>query len=82
MRPEETEGRFLYDAGEGQWNTLDLRKLLEDILPRSKEIRDFPLEANFPDIGKRNLLINALRFYDEGWGLQTILMAIEDVTGK
>ena len=82
MRPENTEGRFLYEAGEGQWNTLELRKLLEDVLPRSKEIRDFPLEATFPELGKRNLHINAFRFYDEGWGLQTILMAIEDVTGN
>jgi two-component system CheB/CheR fusion protein len=82
MKPEETEGRFLYEAGQGQWNTLDLRKMLENVLPKSREIRDFPLEATLPEIGKRNLLINALRFYDEGWGLQTILMAIEDVTGK
>jgi two-component system CheB/CheR fusion protein len=82
MRPDETEGRFLYEAGQGQWNTLDLRKLLEDVLPKSKEIRDFPLEATFPETGRRNLLINAFRFYDEGWGLQMILMAIEDVTGN
>jgi two-component system CheB/CheR fusion protein len=82
MRPEETEGRYLYEAGDGQWNTLDLRRLLEEVLPKSVEIHDFPLEANFPDIGKRKVLINAFRFYDEGWGSQTILMAIEDVTGQ
>jgi two-component system CheB/CheR fusion protein len=82
LKPKLTEGRLLYEAGEGQWNTLELRKLLEDVLPKSKEIRDFPLEATFPEIGKRNLLVNALRFYDEGWGLQTILIAIEDVTGN
>jgi two-component system CheB/CheR fusion protein len=82
MRPEDMEGRFLYEAGEGQWNTLELRKLLEDVLPKSKEIRDFPLEATFPQTGKRQVLINAIRFYDEGWGLQTILMAVEDVTGN
>jgi two-component system CheB/CheR fusion protein len=82
MEPDQTEDRFLYEAGDGQWNTLELRKLLEDVLPKSKEIRDFPLEATFPEIGKRNLLINAFRFHDEGWGLQMILMAIEDVTGN
>jgi len=82
MRPEETDGRYLYETGEGQWNTVELRKLLEEVLPKSKEIRDFPLEATFPEIGKRSLLINAFRFFDEGWGLQMILMAIEDVTGK
>lgn len=82
MIAEETEGRFLYEAGQGQWNTQELRKLLEEVLPKSKEIRDFPLEATFRDIGKRKLLINARRFYDEGWGHQTILMAVEDVTGR
>jgi two-component system, chemotaxis family, CheB/CheR fusion protein len=82
MRAEETEGRFLYEAGSGQWNTAELRKLLEEVLPKSKEIRDFPMEAIFPEIGKRHLLINAFRFHDEGWGLQMILMAIEDVTQR
>ena len=82
MIAEETEGRFLYEAGRGQWNTVELRKLLEEVLPKSKEIHDFPLEADFREVGQRKLLINASRFYDEGWGLQTILMAIEDVTGK
>jgi two-component system CheB/CheR fusion protein len=82
MSPDETVGRFLYEAGNGQWNTLELRELLEEVLPKSKLIHDYPLEASFPDIGKRKLLINAFRFYDEGWGLQTILMAIEDVTGN
>jgi two-component system CheB/CheR fusion protein len=80
LKPEETVGRFLYEAGQGQWNTLDLRNLLEDVLPRNREIRDFPLEATFPEIGRRQLLVNAYRFHDEGWGLQLILMAIEDVT--
>lgn len=82
MKPEETEGRYIYEAGQGQWNTLDLRKLLEEVLPRNREIRDFSLETTFPEIGPRKLLINAFRFYDEGWGLQMILMAIEDVTPK
>lgn len=82
MTPDETEGRFLHEAGQGQWNTLELRKLLEEVLPQNKQIRDFPLEATFSEIGKRKLLINAYRFRDEGWGLQMILMAIEDVTGK
>jgi hypothetical protein len=80
MQSGDTEDRFIYDAGTGQWNTPDLRRLLEDVLPKNKEIRDFPMQATFAEIGKRNLLVNAYRFYDEGWGLQMILMAIEDVT--
>lgn len=80
LTPEEMEGQLLYEAAGGQWNIVDLRTLLEDVLPKNKEIRDYPIEATFRDIGRRKLLINAHRFHDEGWGLQMILMAIEVVT--
>jgi two-component system CheB/CheR fusion protein len=82
LKPEETEGQFIYEIASGQWNTLALRNLLEDVLPKNREIRDFPLEATFPEIGPRKLNVNAYRFHDEGWGLQMILMALEDVTGE
>ncbi len=82
LKPEETEGKFIYDAGDGQWNMLELRKLLEEVLPKNKQVHDFHLEANFRDIGARKLLLNARHFYDEGWGVKMILLAIEDVTRK
>src|SRR5205814_8116832 len=28
LKPEDTEGKFIYEAGDGQWNMLELRKLL------------------------------------------------------
>ena len=33
-KPKETEGRFIYKLGEGEWNIPELRKLLENILPQ------------------------------------------------
>src|SRR3989338_5083713 len=32
--PKETEGKIVYELGDGQWDIASLRKLLEDILPQ------------------------------------------------
>ncbi len=36
VEPAETEGRLLYDLGNGQWDIPELRQLLEDVLPRQR----------------------------------------------
>ena len=80
LTPEQLEGNSLFDMAEKQWNIPRLRQLLEDHLPAQGEVRDFRLEHEFNKIGKRTLVINARRFYEEHRGLQLILLAIEDVT--
>jgi two-component system CheB/CheR fusion protein len=82
LKQSRTEGRPLFEIGDGQWNILKLRQLLEEVLPKNKEVKDFPVEAVFDGQGPRKLLLNARRFYDEGWGMQMMLIAIEDVTNK
>ena len=39
--PEETEGRSIYDLGNGQWNIPALRELLDQVLPSCSEVEDF-----------------------------------------
>jgi two-component system CheB/CheR fusion protein len=80
LKREETEGRFIYELGQGQWNHPRLRNLLEEILPENKTVQKFELDAEFTEGGHRKLVINARRFYDEGWGTQIILLAINDTT--
>jgi Lipocalin-like domain len=46
--PEETEGRLLYELGDGQWNIPALRKLLEDIIPLHATIEAYEVEADLP----------------------------------
>src|SRR5438045_9779253 len=48
VSPEETEGRLIYELGNGQWDIPDLRRLLEDIVPQSSVFNDFELEHTFP----------------------------------
>ena len=51
---EETEGRFVYDLGNGQWNIPRLRTLLEEVLSNSHPVHDFDVEHDFPAIGQED----------------------------
>jgi PAS domain S-box-containing protein/putative nucleotidyltransferase with HDIG domain len=80
VKPEETQGRFIYDLGNQQWDIPRLRELLEKILPRNTSFYDFEVEHNFPAIGHRVMVLNASRLYSETKKTRLILLAIQDVT--
>jgi len=71
-----TEGKFVYNLGNKQWNISNLKKLLESILPKQKIFKDFEVKHKFPKIGKRVMLLNA-RQVDS---VQLIILAFEDIT--
>lgn len=79
---EETEGRYIYELGNRQWDIPELRILLEKILPLNTEFHDFLVEHDFPVIGHKTMLLNARRIYIEGNRTQMILLAIEDITRR
>lgn len=79
---QETEGRVLYDLGNRQWDIPDLRRLLEEILPREKALENFEVEHEFPDIGRKTMLLNARKIATKNGSGAPILLAIEDVTGR
>jgi two-component system CheB/CheR fusion protein len=78
--PMDTEGRFLFELGNRQWDIPDLKKLLEKVIPEKKAFNDFKVEHDFPGIGKRCMMLNGKQIETAGKGL--ILLAIEDVTNK
>ncbi len=75
---EETEGRLVYDLGDGQWDIPELKTLLEDILPKKNTFNDFEVSHQFPQIGYKTMLLNARRLDTTN----QILLAIEDITLK
>lgn len=79
---EETEGKQLYDLGNGQWNIPKLRELLERVLPTNNPVLDFEVEHDFPHIGPKLMLVNAHRVELEGEYKDRILIAIEDITDR
>ena len=80
VSPQETEGHLLYDLGNGQWDIRGLRTLLEEVLPENTSFDDFEVEHDFPDIGRKAMLLNARKLRHEG--TEQILLAIEDVTER
>jgi PAS domain S-box-containing protein len=77
---EETEGRLIYELGNGQWNIPQLRTLLEDILPKESSFRDFEVTHEFEGIGRRRMLLNARKVHAPEAESELILLAIEDIT--
>jgi two-component system CheB/CheR fusion protein len=79
---EETEGRFLYGLGNGQWNLPRLRELLTEALFRGVPFQDFELQHEFPYIGKRTVRLNGRRIPLSDHESPLVLLAAEDVTAR
>ena len=77
----ETEGRLINELGNGQWDSPDLRTLLEDIIPRNSVFDNFEFERTFPVIGRRVMLLNA-RQLQTGHPGELLVLAMEDVTTR
>ena len=82
VTPAETQNKHIYELGNGQWDIPELRKLLEEILPNQNFFYDFKVRHIFPDIGQKNMLINAAQLIDGGRNEKFIVVAIEDSTEK
>jgi two-component sensor histidine kinase/PAS domain-containing protein len=82
VAPSATQGQLLYELGDGQWDIPALRLLLERIVPEHGVMEDYEVEHQFPDIGKRTMLLNARKVFYEGNSHTTLLLGIEDVTAQ
>ncbi len=82
VSPEETKNKFIYDIGNSQWDIPRLRELLEEILPRDSDFKNFEVDHVFPHIGRKVMSLNARRIYQEGTATERILLAIEDITER
>lgn len=85
VETKDTENKILYELGNGQWNIPELRKLLEDILPKNTYFKGFEVTQDFPGIGRKIMILNGRQIYlKEVSAAQLyppiILLAIEDIT--
>ncbi len=77
---EDTRDRSIYELGNCQWNIPRLRELLEKIIPGNTQFQNFEVEHEFPNIGRKAMLLNACRLKLAGSDM--ILLAIEDITER
>jgi two-component sensor histidine kinase len=79
---DDTQGKLLYDLGDGQWDIPKLRVLLEKIVPERGVMENYEVEHDFPGLGRRTMCLNARKVFYEGDSHTTILLGIEDITEK
>jgi two-component system, chemotaxis family, CheB/CheR fusion protein len=79
-KEEETEGMLIYELGNRQWDILDLRQMLEEIITRRSTVNGFEVNHDFPLIGRKTMLIHARSITQKVHQKQLIILAIEDIT--
>jgi len=75
---EQTEDRFLYELGNGEWDIPELRRLLEEI--PDEGLDGYEMEQEFQHIGRKTLLLNARRLFQESGQSSLTLLAMKDIT--
>ena len=68
--------------GSGQWKIPQLETLIEKTLIKGIMFEHFEVEYNFPNIGRRIMLLSSKRVQLIGSGEITALLVIEDVTER
>jgi two-component sensor histidine kinase len=79
---DDTVGRSLFALGGGHWDIPELRLLLGDIIPKSAAIIAYEVNADFPAIGRRTMLVSARRLVHPDNNSTSILILFEDATAR
>ncbi len=79
-------GQLFYELGDGQWNNVRLRQLLDETSQDEKgqvNFDNFILVHNLPSIGSRQMKLHARRLVERDGQKQDhlILLTLEDITG-
>jgi chemotaxis protein methyltransferase CheR len=80
--PQHTHGRLFFELGEGQWDVPTLRRGLETMLRDHSSINGFELEQDYPDLGRRTMLLGARLVRYEESANSTILLFFKDITER
>jgi signal transduction histidine kinase/DNA-binding response OmpR family regulator len=82
MLSEETIGNSIYDLGNRQWNTPELRQLFDKLLSSNTSFIDYEVESDFPRIGHKCFLFSARQVIWDSAASNIILLSLEDVSDR
>ena len=82
VTPEETEGMYLFELGNRQWDIPELKKHLKLVQTKDIPFSNFEVSHNFPNIGWKSMIVNAHKFSAREAGSSMILLAIQDLTDR
>lgn len=79
---DDTIGFPFYELGDGQWNIDELRFILEEVIPKSASVFDYEVTTEFPEVGRRTMLVSAQRLRHPDSGHRVLLLSIVDATER
>lgn len=79
---ENLTGQSLFAINESAWDYEQLRNHLTETLTSNSAFDEYCLDAKFPDIGKKRLMINGCILKQSPGSPTLILLAMEDVTER
>ncbi len=79
---DETLAKSVFDLGDRQWDIPGLRELLTGVLPKNQKVDDYEVEHDFPNLGRRTMLLNGRRLVQGDGTEPLLLLAIEDITER
>lgn len=82
VTPEEVIGRSLFEILDRRLKIARLASLLDKILPEHAVAEDFEIDAEFPRIGQRVMIVNAREVFFVGGARKAILLSFVDVTHR
>jgi signal transduction histidine kinase len=80
--PAETEGRLFGELAGGQWDTPDLRAMLERVLSGEASVRECEMECAIPGIGMRVVRFHAHPIILQDSESRLALLCVEDITQR
>jgi two-component system CheB/CheR fusion protein len=78
LAASETERRSIFEIGGGKWNTAPVHALLEGALPERDQVENFKIEQDYPNVGRRTMLLHAGRVQQISKGTQLIIIVMEE----
>lgn len=78
----ETIGQQIYELGNGQWDIPDLRHLLKQVIPKSTAVIDYRVEHDFPNLGRKVMLLTARTLHHPDGNSHLMLLSIVDITER
>lgn len=73
-------GISLFKISNNQWDIPELRKMLDEVLPKNIQIKNFEIALDFPNLGLKKLLLNAHRILKKSNNEELIVLTILDLT--
>ena len=75
LDPDHAAGRRIHELRDGEWDTPDLRELLDEQLPARGVVVGHRIEHDLGPIGRRTLLVNARALEGDAAAASLVVLA-------